>query len=87
MFRSIFTTIFRGAREQYFLQLLNWIPLMYVRRVFVQYAAVCHYRRFVCVSGAAVRVRSVCMCMSWNKSSNNNNMHDATIKIRRMKSY
>ena len=23
----------------------------------VQYAAVCHYRRFVCVSGAAVRVR------------------------------
>ena len=31
---------------------------MYVRCVFVQYAAVCHYRRFVCVSGAAVRVRS-----------------------------
>jgi hypothetical protein len=38
-------------------QLLNWIPLMYVRCVFVQYAAVCHYRRFVCVSGAAARVR------------------------------
>jgi hypothetical protein len=32
----------QGAREQYF----------------VQYAAVCHYRRFVCVSGALVRVRS-----------------------------
>jgi len=31
---------------------------MYVRCVFVQYAAVCHYRRFVCVSGAAVLVRS-----------------------------
>jgi len=31
---------------------------MYVRCVFVQYADVCHYRRFVCVSGAAVRVRS-----------------------------
>jgi len=31
---------------------------MYVRCVFVQYAAVCHYRRFVCVSGAPVRVRS-----------------------------
>jgi hypothetical protein len=31
---------------------------MYVRCVFVQYEAVCHYRRFVCVSGAAVRVRS-----------------------------
>jgi hypothetical protein len=46
------------AREQYFVQLLNWIPLMYVRCVFVQYAAVCHYRRFVCVSGAPVRVRS-----------------------------
>jgi len=26
--------------------------------VFVQYVAVCHYRRFVCVSGAPVRVRS-----------------------------
>jgi hypothetical protein len=31
---------------------------MYVRCVFVQYAAVCQYRRFVCVSGATVRVRS-----------------------------
>jgi len=31
---------------------------MYFRCVFVQYAAVCHYRRFVCVSGAALRVRS-----------------------------
>jgi hypothetical protein len=31
---------------------------MYVRCMFVQYAAVCHYRRFVCVSGAPVRVRS-----------------------------
>jgi hypothetical protein len=38
-----------GAREQYFVQLLNWIPSMYVRCVFVQYAAVCHYCRFVCV--------------------------------------
>jgi hypothetical protein len=26
--------------------------------VFVRYAALCHYRRFVCVYGAAVRVRS-----------------------------
>jgi hypothetical protein len=40
------------------MQLLSLIPLLYVRCVFVQYAAVCHYRRFVCVSGAAVRVRS-----------------------------
>ena len=48
----------QGAREQYFVQLLNWIPLMYVRCVFVQYVAVCHCRRFVCVSGAPVRVRS-----------------------------
>jgi hypothetical protein len=48
----------QGAHEQYFVQLLRWIPLMYVRCVFVQYAAVCHYRRFVCVSGAPVRVRS-----------------------------
>jgi len=39
-------------------QLLSWIPLTYIRFVFVQYAAVCHYRRFVCVSGAPVRVRS-----------------------------
>jgi len=46
------------AREQYFVQLLRWIPLMYVRCVFVQYAAVCHYRRFVRVSGAPVRVTS-----------------------------
>ena len=30
---------------------------MYVLCVFVQYVAVCHYRRFVCVSGAPVRVR------------------------------
>jgi len=48
----------QGAREQYLVQLLSCIPLMYVRCVFVQYAAVCHYRRFVCVSGAAVRVGS-----------------------------
>jgi hypothetical protein len=48
----------QGAREQYIVQLLNWITLMYVRCMFVQYAAVCHYRRFVCVSGAAVRARS-----------------------------
>ena len=48
----------QGASEQYFVQLLRWIPLMYVRCVFVQYAAVCHYRRSVCVSGAPVRVRS-----------------------------
>jgi hypothetical protein len=41
----------QGAREQYFLRLLNRIPLMYVCYVFVQYTAVCHYRRFVCVSG------------------------------------
>jgi len=32
--------------------------LTYVLCVFVQYAAVCHYRRFVCLSGAPVRVRS-----------------------------
>jgi len=44
MFRSLCMTIFRGAREQYFVQLLSWIPLMYVRCVFVQYAATCHYR-------------------------------------------
>jgi len=30
---------------------------MYVRCVFLQYAAVCHYRRLVCVSGAPARVR------------------------------
>jgi len=30
----------QGAREQYFVQLLSWIPWMYVRCVFVQYAAV-----------------------------------------------
>jgi len=48
----------QGARENYVIQLLSSIPLMYVRCVFVQYAAVCYYRRFVCVSGAAVRVRS-----------------------------
>jgi len=47
MFRSIRTTIFRGL-----VQLLNWISLMCVRCVFVQYAAVCHCRRLVCVSGA-----------------------------------
>jgi hypothetical protein len=40
------------------MQLVSWIPLTYVHCVFVQYAAVCHYRRFVCVSGAPVRVRS-----------------------------
>jgi hypothetical protein len=48
----------QGAREQYFVQLPSWIMLMYVRCVFVRYVAVCHYRRFVCVSGAPVRVRS-----------------------------
>jgi hypothetical protein len=47
---------FQGVREQYFVQLLNWIPLMYTRCVFVQYAAVCHYRRFVCVSLAQLRM-------------------------------
>ena len=31
---------------------------MYVHCVFVQYAAVCHYRPFVCMSGAPARVRS-----------------------------
>jgi hypothetical protein len=40
------------------MQLLSWILLIYVGCVFVQYAAVCHYRRFVCVSGAPVQVRS-----------------------------
>jgi len=40
------------------MQLLSLIPLMYVRYVFLQYAAVGHYRRFVSVSGAAVRGRS-----------------------------
>jgi hypothetical protein len=58
MFQSICMTIFRGAREQYFVQSLNWISFMYARCVFVQYAAICHYHRFVCVSGAAVWVRS-----------------------------
>ena len=48
----------QGARKQYFVQLLSWIPLMYVHCVFVQYAAICHYRWFVCVSGAPVWVRS-----------------------------
>jgi len=48
----------QGAHDQYFVQSPNWIPLMYVRCLFVQYGAICHYRRFVCVSGAAVRVRS-----------------------------
>jgi len=32
----------QGASEQYLVQLLIWIPLMYVRCVFVQYVAVCH---------------------------------------------
>jgi hypothetical protein len=40
----------QGAREQYFMQLPSCIPFIYVRCVFVQYAAVCHYRRFVCVT-------------------------------------
>jgi len=31
----------QGALEQYFVQLLSWIPSMYVPCVFVQYAAVC----------------------------------------------
>jgi hypothetical protein len=72
MFQSIFMSIFSGAHEQYFVQLLSWIPLMYIRCVFVQYAAVCHYCQFVCVSGAPVRLRSghsVYMCMSWNKTA------------------
>jgi len=59
----------QGAREQYFVQLLSWISLMYVRCVFVQYVAVCHYRRFVCVSGAAVRVRYGHMTISHPDSS------------------
>jgi undecaprenyl pyrophosphate synthase len=42
------------AREQHFVQLLNWIPLMYIRCVFVQYAAVCHYCLIVYVSGDPV---------------------------------
>jgi hypothetical protein len=33
----------QGAREQYFMQLQSWIPLMYIRCVFVQYASVYHY--------------------------------------------
>jgi hypothetical protein len=48
----------QGARNQYFVQSPNWIPLMYVCCLFVQYAAVCHYRQFVRVSGAPVQVRS-----------------------------
>ena len=39
----------QGAREQYFVQLLSWISLMYVCCVFVQCAVICHYLRFVCV--------------------------------------
>ena len=31
---------------------------MFVVCLYSMHAAVCHYRRFVCVSGAAVRVRS-----------------------------
>ena len=49
----------QGAREQYIVQLLIWITLMYVRCVFVQYAAVCHCRRFVCASGAPARPHTV----------------------------
>jgi hypothetical protein len=48
---------FQGARKQYFVQLLNWIPLMYAHCAFVLYAVVCHYCRFVCVSGVPGRVR------------------------------
>jgi len=59
----------QGALEQYFVQLLSWIPLMYVRCVFVQYAAVWHYRRFVCVSGAPVLVRSGHMTRSGHMCS------------------
>jgi hypothetical protein len=40
------------------MQLLSRIPLMYVRCVCVcvcvHFAAMCHYRRFVCVSGTCV---------------------------------
>jgi len=38
----------QGAREQYFVQLLNWILLMYVRCVFVQYVAVITVGLYVC---------------------------------------
>jgi hypothetical protein len=41
----------QGAPEQYIGQLLSWIPLMYVRCVFVQYGAVC------------MSLPSVCMCV------------------------
>jgi hypothetical protein len=57
MFRSTYDHL-QGAREQYFVQLPNWVPLMYVHCVFLQYAAACHYRQIVRVSGAPVRVRS-----------------------------
>jgi hypothetical protein len=40
------------------MQLLSCIPLMHVHCMFVQYAAICHNRRFVRVSGAPVWVRS-----------------------------
>jgi hypothetical protein len=45
---------------------------MYVRCVFVQYAAVRHYRRFVCVCGAAVRVRSG---QIWPHTTQTTNVH------------
>jgi len=47
----------QGACEQNFMQLLSCILLMYVRRVFVRYAAICHYSQFLCVSGAPVWAR------------------------------
>ena len=43
MFRSIFNDHLQGAREQYFVQLQNLIPSMYVRCVFLHFAALCHY--------------------------------------------
>jgi hypothetical protein len=49
----------QGARDQYFVLSPNWIPLMYVCCLFVQYAAICHYRRFVCV-------RSSCSGEIWS---------------------
>jgi hypothetical protein len=56
MFRSIFTTIFRGLVAQDINAVTNLNSVDVRSLCVVEYAAVCHYHRFVCVSGAADRV-------------------------------
>jgi hypothetical protein len=51
----MFTTIFRGSHEQYFVQLLSWIPLMSVRCVF--YA--------VCGRTCVITVCNVTVLLEW----------------------